>query len=338
MAEMYKDVLGSPKYISVKYLRANEEGKPNESYTYSPGGIDGKIDFWLDAAWEQAETDNDRRFKEFFYAVCAAKYILGHTSRALRWMKDEGPDGLLGNIKAEVKDDKEFEDLKKIAEELNITLEIPDARSPEYAGLYPIFRPKQIYAAVKTIREQLNTDKLFMLIDCEHIATQGFDPLNEIKDFVKLAPDAGKFILSMHVTKPTPLHHHIQVDIGDIEVYKLLWELTSKAELGKHHMTYLIYERGGDQDPFKQSVTAIRLMVDQLQKMTAPEELVAKPEFFGVAGPALGSEERQRTVIEEHARDPLEGLLVVPEEKFTALGKSGTEKGGAEKWKKEELQ
>jgi len=78
-------------------------------------------------------------------------------------------------------------------------------------------------------------------------------------------------------------------------------------------------------------------MAKQLEENTKPEELVAKPEFFGVAGPALGSEERQRVVIREHARDPIEGLLVVPEETYTALGKAGTEKAGREKWKKEEL-
>ena len=330
MYNMYKDVID--KYKTVKY------SKDGQDYSYSLGGNPNvDIDYWVDAAWEKAESDNDRNFKEFYYAVCAAKYIEGHISEALKWMDDKGPDGLLGSIEAEVKDKDDLKKLEKIAKDLKITLEIPDARSPEYAGLYLIYRPKQIYAAVKTISKELDTKKLAMLIDFEHIATQGFDPLNEIKEFVKLAPDAGKYILSLHVTKPTPLHHHIQVEIGDIEIYKLLWELADKAELGKHHDTYLIYERGGERDPFKQSVTAIRLMVDQLQKNTKPEELVAKPEFFGVAGPALGSEERQRVVIREHARDPIEGLLVVPEEKYTALGKAATEKAGAEKWKKEEL-
>ncbi len=329
MVKVYKDVI--EKYKTVKFKPKGE--REEKEYTYPDG------DFWLDGAWEKAEKENDRRFKEFFYAVCAAKYIEGHMKKTFEWMKKEDNDGLLAYINSQAKDEEEKKELKEIAKKLKITLEIPDARDPSYAGLYTICRVKQIYAAVKTMRETLKGaggDRVFMLIDFEHITTQGFDAFEEIKDFVKLAPDAGKYILALHVTKPTPLHHHIQVEIGDIDVYKLLWELRTVG-LGKHHTTYLIYERGGERDPFKQSVTAIRLMVDQLVNETKPEELVAKPEFFGVAGPNIASEERQRAIIQEHARDPIEGLLVVPEEKYTFLSKAATEKAGAEKWKKEEL-
>ena len=328
MEKMYKSVID--KYKTVYFAREDK------SFSYSPGKSNGSVDYWLDAAWEQAERENDREFKEFYYSVCAAKYIEGHIKKTLEWMKSEAPDGMLGDIKSEVGEGEEYEKLKKIASELKITLEIPDARSPEYAGLYLICRPKQIYAAVKSISEKLKTDKLYMLIDFEHIATQGFDAYTEIKEFVKLAPDAGKYILSLHVTKPTPLHHHIQVDIGDVEIYKLLWELVGVG-LGKHHMTYFIYERGGEQDPFKQSVVALRLMVDQLNQGTSPEQLINKPEFFGVSGPNVASEDRQRVIIKDHAVDPIDGLMVVPEESHTYLGKSAISKVGKEKWKKEEL-
>jgi sugar phosphate isomerase/epimerase len=332
MAKMYPAVIN-------KYRTVGFDGK---DYVYAEGGSEDAadpehIDFWLDGAWRKAEQENDREFKEFFYAVCGAKYIEGHIKRALEWMKEGTKGGMLEGIAAEVKDDQELEKLKGFAKDLAITIEIPDARSPEYAGLYNICRIKQIHAAVKTIRDTLDTKKLYVLVDAEHIATQGFDPINEIREFVKLVPDAGKYILSVHVTKPSPLHHHMQVDLGDIDVYKILWELRT-AGLGKDHMVYLIFERGGDQDPFKQSVTAIRLMVDQLVKDTKPDELLTKPEFFGVAGPSMASEERQRAVIQQHARDPIEGLLAIPEESYTLLGKAAMEKpGGSEKWKKEEL-
>ena len=332
MSDVYKDVI--KKYSSLKH-------SDGDTYVYSPGKTtNNKTDYWLDAAWDQAEKNNDRDFKEFFYAVCAAKFIEGHIKSALNWMKEDNENGLIADIKKETGDnDEEFDKLKKVAKDLEITLEIPDARSPEYAGLYLICRPKQIYAAIKTIREQLDTKKLFMLIDFEHIATQGFDALNEIKDFVKLAPDAGKYINALHVTKPTPLHHHIQVEIGDVGIYRLLWALVDKSELGKEHDTYLIYERGGDRDPFKQSVTALRLMVDQLQKGTKPEDLVGKPEFFGMSGASIGTEQRQRAIISEHTEDPIDGLLVVAEEGHTFIGRAATSKPGVtpDKWKKEEL-
>jgi len=330
MAKMYKGVLEKYKTVTFRDPMTNNV----EEYSYP----DGK--YWLDGAWEKAETDNDREFKEFFYAVCAAKYIEGHIKKVLEWMKNEEPDGLLGSIKADVgDDDEEYDRLKKFAKDLKITLEIPDARSPEYAGLYLICRPKHIYAAVKTIRKELDTKALYMLIDFEHIATQGFDTYNEIKEFTKLVPDAGKYILALHVTKPTPLHHHIQVEIGDVDIYKLLWSLVDKSELGKEHDTYLIYERGGDRDPFKQSVTALRLMVEQLQNKTKPDELVGKPEFFGMKGASIGTEQRQRAIISEHTEDPIDGLLVVAEEGHTFIGRAATSKPGVtpDKWKKEEL-
>ncbi len=333
MYEMYKDVIEG-EYVELEYLKKGRTYKYGSFSSADPRDVD----YWLDAAWEKAEKYNDREFKEFYYSVCAAKFIEGHMKKTIKWVEGEGPNSLMSEIKRVVKDEDEQEKLKKIADELKITLEIPDARSPEYAGLYLICRPKQIYASVKALRKKMNTDKVSILIDFEHIATQGFDPLHEIREFVKLAPDAGKYILSLHVTKPTPLHHHIQVEIGDVEVYKLLWELVDKAELGKHHLTYLIYERGGERDPYKQSVTALKLMVDQLNKRTPPDELIAKPEFFGVAGPTLGSEERQRVIISEHTEDPLEGLLITTEESHTFLGRAATSKGSTpDKWKKEEL-
>lgn len=332
MADMYKEVI--ERYRTVAYRRMG-----GEVFTYHPGGDPGKDpDYWLDAAWEQAESTNDREFKEFFYAVCAAKFIEGHMKKLLKWMEN-GEKGLIAYIEDQVSDEKDKKELKDIAKDLKITIEIPDARDTTYSGLYTICRIKQIYAAVKAIRDSLKDiggERIYMLVDFEHIATQGFDALDETKNLAEIAPDAGKYILSLHVTKPNPLHHHLQVDIGDIDVYKLLYHLRT-AGLGKHHTTYLIYERGGEKDPFKQSVIALRLMVDQLLQETKPEELVGKPEFFGMKGPALNTEERQRTIIAEHAEDPIEGLMVVPEEEYTFLSKAATDKGAGEKWKKREL-
>jgi len=224
---------------------------------------------------------------------------------------------------------------------LKITIEIPDARSPEYAGLYRTCRPKQIYVAVLATRERLkqefsqHSEKVFMTVDFEHIATHGMDPLEEIRKFSELVPDAGKVILSLHVTKPTPLHHHMPIEIGDVEVYRLLWFLRNSG-LGRFFTTYLIFERGGETDPFKRSITALKIMKDHLEKEIPPEKL--SPEFFGVTTGKIASEERQLATIREHARDPLKGLITVPEEAYTFLGRAATEKGKRpEEWKKEEL-
>jgi len=123
--------------------------------------------------------------------------------------------------------------------------------------------------------------------------------------------------------------------LGELAVYKPLWILR-KAGLGKYHTTYLLFERGGFKDPFKQSVTALRLIAKYLEKDVPPDEL--PEEFFGVAPRAMLSEERQWVTIYQHAMDPLKGLLKIPEEEYTFLGRAATEAGKRpEEWRKEEF-
>lgn len=343
MAKLYEDV-----------LKRLEEKLPPEikSRIFSPVLEDiEKGKDYLDEIFEiakKASGPDERKFKEFYYACVGAKYLCGHLKKLIEFIIDELPKEIEEKIKIlspdKVKEEKK--NFEKIIKEFKIAIENPDARSPSYAGLYPLWHPKQIYVAIKVLREELAKDlktkewanKVFVLIDAEHLSTQGVDPLFEYSELIKLIPDIGKYIITLHVTKPSPLHHHIEVEPGDIEVYKLLWTLR-KAGLGKYHTVYLIYERGGGDDPFKRSVTAIRIMADFLQKDIPPEQLVNKPEFFGVSTGEIASPERQRVTIVEHAFDPLKGLIVVPEEEYTFLGGAAMQKPGvtSEKWKKEEL-
>jgi hypothetical protein len=84
-------------------------------------------------------------------------------------------------------------------------------------------------------------------------------------------------------------------------------------------------------------VTALKIMAEHLEKDIPPERL--PPEFFGIVTGEIASEERQLAIIREHARDPLKGLISVPEEEYTFLSRAALEKPGVtpEKWKKEEL-
>ena len=204
-------------------------------------GIDYGHEDWLDKALMEAEENNDREFKEFFYAVCAAKFLEGHITKAVEWIEKEFIPFL------EKSNYKDKDELIGYAKKLKIVIEPPDARDPRYGGLYLIFRPKQIYVAIKVLKEVDKIDRVYMLIDFEHIATQGLDPLEEIREFAKLVPDAGKYILSFHVTPPTPLHPHVPIEIGDREnIYKILWELR-KTGLGKFH-TCLLYTSPSPRD------------------------------------------------------------------------------------------
>ncbi len=308
MAEMYKGTLS--KYSTVTYK--------DETYSYPDG------EFWLDGAWKKAEDTNDREFKNFFYGAVGAKFLEGHMNRILDWIDET-------LIKKELKDEK----LKEIAKNLKIAIEIPDARDPAHAGLHLLWHPKQIYAAIKTIRKTLNTNRVWMLIDFEHEATQGLDPIKETEKIIKDYPDYGEICLAVHSNAPNPLHAHEPLELGDVRIYKLLWMLR-KTGFGKKQKVYIIYERGGAKDPFQKSVAVLRLCVQSLVKDTHPDEL--PEEYFGMKGPVAGDYWRQRQIMQDHAWEPLKDMLEIPEEEWTMLSQAAIKKGKkAEVWKKGEF-
>lgn len=249
--------------------------------------------------------------KEFFYGVVAAKYVQGHIEKAA----------------------EPLEPLIKLLEkyDLILTLEVPDARTPRYAGMYNLWRPKQIYALVKT----MDDPHVRMTVDFEHIATQAAEPEKEIEDFIKTCPDAGKYIISVHCTTPTPTHGHYPIRIGDEYLYRLLWMLR-KTDFKKG---FLIFERGSPpprkKEPVQRSVTALRLMVEQLEKDTPPDKLPLR--FYGMEEFKTSlAKERQRVLVRQHALDPLEGMMFVPEERFTFLGRRAIRRGKRpEEWERE---
>ena len=327
MVEMYREVL--------------------EKFDYDP-----ENPRWLREALKEAEErggDDERLFKEFYYGVVGAKFLWGHLIEAAKWMAEQDEykgKGLPTIIRNELKMiapkdiKKQEKELMNILKNLMITIENPDARDPSEAGRYMLWRPKQMYVAIKNVREELKRmknpywDKIFMLIDFEHLATQGVDPLEDIKELVKKVPNVGELIISIHSNHPTPLHSHLPIEIGDDVIYRLLWTLR-KAGLGKKRTTYLVFERGGFRDPFKRSVTALRLMAKFLEKDVPPEEL--PPEFYGISPSGLLAEERQWVNVFQHAMDPLKGLIKIPEEEYTFLGRAAVEAGKRpEEWKKEE--
>ncbi len=278
---------------------------------------------WVDKEWEKAEHKNDREFKEFYYAVVGAKFLEGHLEKLLDWVDNDLPNDL--------KDPE----LRKIAKNMKITIEIPDARDATHAGLHLLWRPKQIYAAIKTIRRTLNTDRIWMTMDFEHVATQGLDPIKEMEETTDDITDFGEYVLSVHSNAPNPMHAHEPLELGDVRVYKLNWFL-SRTGFGKNNTGYLIYERGGGEDPFKKAIAVLRLVAQSLEKNTHPDEL--PEEFFGMKGPVAGDFSRQSQIIRDHAWEPIKDLLEMPEEEWTMLSQAAIKKGKKpEFWKKGEF-
>lgn len=280
----------------------------------------------LDNAWREAEKKNDREFKEFFYGAICAKFLEGHLKKLFEWMKKDLPKELKGENSAETKE------LEAIAKDIKITIESPDARDPSHAGLFLLWHPKAVYAAVSTIRKTLKTDKVWMLIDFEHIATQGVDCHNTLKEVTENFKDFGKLTYACHSNRPNPLHAHYPVELGDVELYKLQYMLKMSG-MGDGYEAYIIFERGGGEDPFKHAVDALKLMLDCLEKKIPPDELPL--EFFGVKGMTAGDFTRQLQIMQEHKEEVIKDLLEMPEEDWTALSQTVIKRGKRpEQWKK----
>ncbi|MCK4497384.1 MAG: hypothetical protein KAU24_04255 [Candidatus Aenigmarchaeota archaeon] len=298
--------------------------------------IERRIDYgdfyWPDKAWEEAEKKNDRRFKEFFYAAVAAKYLEGHTKKAIEWMDTD----LIKEIKAlKLEREGDREKLLSAARNMKLCFESPDARDPSVAGLYLLWSPRQIYAAIKTARKVLKTTRPMMLMDFEHVATQGIDPILDMEEVIKIAPDYGEYVLSVHCNPPNPLHSMQPIELGDIRVYQLLWFLRQTG-FGKKRPGYLIFERGAAKDPYAKSVETLKLCAEYLDKETHPDELPA--EFFGMKGLVAGDIVRQRQIIKDHFYEPIKDLLEMPEEEWGALSQALVRAGKKpELWKKGEL-
>ena len=286
---------------------------------------------WLYRAWHEAEKNNDRQFKEFFYAVVGAKFLQGHMERLERWVKEV----FIKKELARIKDTTERKELVTIAENLKFAIELPDARDPMHAGLFLLWHPKQIYAAVKVIREDMGNDRVWMLQDWEHLATQGLDPIKEAEELVSISPDMGEITLSVHANAPNPMHGHIPLELGDVRIYQLLYYMRQTG-FGKNRKVYVIYERGGAKDPYQESVTALRLAVQSLEQNIHPDEL--PEEFFGMKGPVAGDFHRQKQIIQEHAWEPLKDMLEIPQEEWTFLSQTVAKRGKKiETWKKGEF-
>ena len=182
---------------------------------------------------------------------------------------------------------------------------------------------------------------LGIIIDQEHYLHNNLDPIREID---ACPDDVGKYIIAFHVGAPKPYHPaHEPIDLGsDAQkwIYIYSWHLRKKG-FGVMREGIFIFERGGarGQAPAQfigQSAAALRLIVKFLEKDTPPDKL--PPEFYGISTDEILSEERQSAIIKQHFFDPLKGLLQVPEEEYTFLGRKTIEKGKKpEEWKKEEL-
>lgn len=266
-------------------------------------------------------TIEDKTFRESsdgiscWVPAVAAKYLWGHFNQ------EKCPDG-----DAPFKD----KDPKKILEKHNLyfVIETPMAS----AGMENLMRLSDpVHMCI--LAEEIKFKYFSVALDFEHILSNYINPKEMIE---RMGETHGDLVNVLHLGWPTPIiPAHMPIYVGSEQhkwIYERLWELKQKG-FTPDRDRYLIYERGSAR--IEQSILAMRLIVEFLEKNVEPKDL--PPKFYGIVGPSPAVFERQRVIIQEHARDPIEGLLVVPEETHTFLGKAGIGKVGKEKWKKEEL-
>ena len=192
--------------------------------------------------------------------------------------------------------------------------------------------PYQYYFLCK----EVGFDCMQLALDFEHMLSIRLDPETIISLFPE---DAGRFVKVIHAGWPgtlAPAHFPIQLGSDQqLYLYKMYYKLREKGfGTDPNNDQYIVFERAGP-ETFIESMISLKLIAEFLSKGTPPENL--PPKFFGVAAGEVASYERQWQIIEDHARDPLKGLMMIPEEEHGVLGKAAVEKGKAEQWKKEEL-
>lgn len=271
-------------------------------------------------------------------AMVATRYVLGHfdapvlpeyTAEMLKKNPERSSDPFYAKTA--------IEKLKQI--QVQLVFENPELSEGQIEGLQRIIRAESMYYFAKAAEQMFKTDRIKLLIDLNHWLHNAVDPGKEFEQMKREAPDFGKYVIAVHIYEPLPIHWHNPFEIPSDQQFKIYRWLYQLRGIGFKE-GYLVFERGGGQNPLeitRTAVLALREIINGLDKDTPPEKLPL--EFYGISPAGILSPERQMVIIREHARDPLKGLIIAPEEEHTALGKEALAKPGMtpEKWKKEEL-
>ncbi|MEM5853724.1 MAG: hypothetical protein QXG39_02675 [Candidatus Aenigmatarchaeota archaeon] len=279
---------------------------------------DGKnVEKWLeerkiDPEKLSIEEDNFRSSYEIWVPAVASLYIYGHF----------------------FPERKEYKDPKEYLGEMIFTLETPMGGRGIEEWLR-LANPYQYYFLVEEMNKRAGREIFAVAMDFEHMLSLRIDPEKVIE---LLPPDGGKYVRVVHAGWPSTLAPaHLPIEIGSDQqkyLYAMYYKLRQKGFGKGEKEYYIIFERGGP-ETFQQSVTALKLIIEHLEKDIPPEKLMEYPSFFGIDLNQTASMERQLTIIKEHALDPLRGLITVPEETHTFLGRAAVEKGKAEEWRRE---
>ncbi|MFB6145018.1 MAG: hypothetical protein ABEJ99_00760 [Candidatus Nanohaloarchaea archaeon] len=208
-------------------------------------------------------------------------------------------------------------------------------------------------------------------IDMEHTSSYGVDPVNEINHLIdqekKLVDDHGDelgikknkplshIVKTYHLTKPgweqSQGHRHGPFSRGDKTLYRWLYTLVEAGfTRDPSDPGIVMFEVGGE---YHEEMYTIRVALNMIELGIRPQDLdeilseinpgekyenekqalVAR--FFGLDKPNYN---REWAKIEEHAFDPLKGLLEAEDFDYTYSGRAAMEEGGKrpQEWQEEQ--
>ncbi len=291
---------------------------------------------------------------EDIVTAVAAKYIQGHLFIKDEWAMDTLPEWLykIGALNIEgvrfnndsVWDYIERGGSKTDGKPIMMFIETDQPSRESLVGRLRIMKAKDHIILIKSVVEYAsklleNPDKdiiprsqgpykdLFAYtMDFEHLSLNLIDPVEDMKT---LDDGEAKYIRMLHVNAPRPYGgQHGPLFMLNEEMYTLYEWMYLLRQKGMKD-AYFIWEMGSY--GIYQSALVFRNMVIALENDIPPDKL--PPEFYGINEALLAEQKR---VIIEHAYDPLEGMLLHPEETHTFLGSAAREKGRLDKWRGEE--
>ena len=213
---------------------------------------------------------------------------------------------------------------------------------------------------IESMHSELYNAPAKFTIDMEHVSSFGADPWRDIQDLIEMEEwiadnsnynvivDEERPLAPMmrmyHLTKPgnetrqsASGHTHGPFRHGDRQLYTWLYKMVQNGFTQSDERASIMYEVGGEQTG---TVQKAKLSMNMIELGISPEELnpsrinpgekyeseeealIAR--FFGMDRPSYS---REWAKIEEHAFDPLEGLLEAPEFEYTWTSSAALDRG-----------
>ena len=301
--------------------------------------------------------DSDREFRIDVTAAVAATYLWGQFTQRT--------DNFDGDEKTGLEPAQDITWIKWMNRHgLKTNIE---AMHGDPGNLLRLWRPKDISVACRAVNLTARKRKddweadfqgnpLKFTVDLEHTASFGVDPEVELKKMIeqeeKLADDdrfdidpdkpLADILKSYHLTKPgfeqQGIHRHGPFMRGDTVLYRYMYLMIEAGFCRNEEDNGIVmFEIGGE---YAETLYTTRIAMDLIELGVKPDELdpVNIPDdneyenrkqalmarFFGLDESSTSME---WTKIEEHAFDPLDGLLEAEDFDFTYSGRAATDNG-----------